>query len=240
MTAAAEERCELIQKAQQGDKQAMEQLVEQNSPLVWSVVRRFLGRGVENDDLYQLGCIGLLKAVQGFDITYDTQFSTYAVPKIAGEIRRFLRDDGLIKVSRSVKESQSRVQQARQRLVERLGREPRLSELAQETGMTAEEIAAGETACQSAASLDAEIGTDGFRLMDVYPAQDDEDSRVEQMALKSAMEQLPEREQAVIVLRYFRDMTQQKAAKVLGISQVQVSRLERRAIEKIRKILSGP
>ena len=113
---AQEERCELIQKAQQGDKEAMEQLVTQNSPLVWSIVRRFLGRGVEKDDLYQLGCMGLLKAVEGFDPAFATQFSTYAVPKIAGEIRRFLRDDGLLKVSRSVKENQNRVMAARARL----------------------------------------------------------------------------------------------------------------------------
>ena len=134
-----EERSELIRRAQQGDKQAMERLVEQNSPLVWSVARRFFGRGVDSDDLFQLGCIGLLKAVEGFDAAFDTQFSTYAVPKIAGEIRRFLRDDGMIKVSRSVKEAQSKVAQARQRLSEQLGREPRLSELAEATGIPPEE-----------------------------------------------------------------------------------------------------
>ena len=164
---AQEERCELIQKAQQGEKEAMEQLVTQNSPLVWSIVRRFLGRGVEKDDLYQLGCMGLLKAVEGFDPAFATQFSTYAVPKIAGEIRRFLRDDGLLKVSRSVKENQNRVMAARARLESVLGREPRLSEIAEETGLTPEEIAAGETACQSALSLNAEWGEDGFRLMDI-------------------------------------------------------------------------
>ncbi len=232
-----EERSELIRRAQQGDKQAMERLVEQNSPLVWSVARRFFGRGVDSDDLFQLGCIGLLKAVEGFDAAFDTQFSTYAVPKIAGEIRRFLRDDGMIKVSRSVKEAQSKVAQARQRLSEQLGREPRLSELAEATGIPPEEIAAGETACQSAVSLNAEIGEDGFRLMDICPAEDDEEARVERMAVKSAVQQLPERERAVILLRYFRDMTQQKTAQALGVSQVQVSRLERRAIQRIRTIL---
>lgn len=232
-----EQRRDLIQKAQQGDKLAMEQLVEQNSPLVWSVARRFFGRGVDGDDLFQLGAIGLLKAVEGFDTAFDTQFSTYAVPKIAGEIRRFLRDDGMIKVSRSVKEAQNKVAQARQRLSETLGREPRLSELAAETGIPAEEIAAGETACQSAISLNAEIGENGFRLMDLCPAEDDEDARIERMAVKSALLQLPDRERAVIQLRYFRDLTQQKTAQALGISQVQVSRLERRAIQRIREIL---
>ena len=237
MTAAAQERCALIQRAQQGDSAALEQLVEQNSPLVWSVARRFFGRGVENDDLYQLGCIGLLKAVQGFDTGYETQFSTYAVPKIAGEIRRFLRDDGIIKVSRGIKENQVRIAQARQRLTESLGREPHLSELSQATGLSPEEIAAGETACQNAISLQAEIGEEGFRLMDICPAQDDEEMRVERMAVKEAMAQLPDRERAVVMLRYFKDMTQQKTAQLLGVSQVQVSRLERKAIEKIRKIL---
>lgn len=230
-----EERSELIRRAQQGDRQAMERLVEQNSPLVWSVARRFFGRGVDGDDLFQLGCIGLLKAVEGFDASFDTQFSTYAVPKIAGEIRRFLRDDGMIKVSRSVKEAQIKVAQARQRLSERLGREPRLSELAEETGIPPEEIAAGETACQAAVSLNAEMGEDGFRLMDICPAEDDEETRVERMAVKTAVQQLPERERAVILLRYFRDMTQQKTAQALGVSQVQVSRLERRGLKRLRE-----
>ena len=234
-----EERSELIRRAQQGDKQAMERLVEQNSPLVWSVARRFFGRGVDSDDLFQLGCIGLLKAVEGFDAAFDTQFSTYAVPKIAGEIRRFLRDDGMIKVSRSVKEAQSKVAQARQRLSEQLGREPRLSELAEATGIPPEEIAAGETACQSAVSLNAEIGEDGFRLMDICPAEDDEEARIERMAVKSAVQQLPERERAVILLRYFRDMTQQKTAQALGVSQVQVSRLEKKILKSMRDKLYG-
>ena len=234
---AQEERCELIQKAQQGDKEAMEQLVTQNSPLVWSIVRRFLGRGVEKDDLYQLGCMGLLKAVEGFDPAFATQFSTYAVPKIAGEIRRFLRDDGLLKVSRSVKENQNRVMAARTRLESVLGREPRLSEIAEETGLTPEEIAAGETACQSALSLNAEWGEDGFRLMDICPAPDEEEGRVELLALREAMALLPQREQTVLTLRYFRDLTQQKVAQILGVSQVQVSRIEKKAIAKVKKIL---
>ena len=175
--------------------------------------------------------------MEGFDPAFATQFSTYAVPKIAGEIRRFLRDDGLLKVSRSVKENQNRVMAARARLESVLGREPRLSEIAEETGLTPEEIAAGETACQSALSLNAEWGEDGFRLMDICPAPDEEEGRVELLALREAMALLPQREQTVLTLRYFRDLTQQKVAQILGVSQVQVSRIEKKAIAKVKKIL---
>ena len=234
---AEKERCALIQKAQQGDKGAMAQMVTENSPLVWSIVRRFLGRGTEKEDLYQLGCIGLLKAVEGFDPSFSTQFSTYAVPKIAGEIRRFLRDDGLLKISRTIKEQQVQVMAARSRLEGQLGREPHLSEIAKETGLTPEEIAAGETACQSALSLQAEWGEEGFRLMDICPAPDEEEERVEQMALREAIDRLPQKEKAVLSLRYFRDMTQQKVAQIMGVSQVQISRIEKKAIQQVKKIL---
>ncbi|WP_458862251.1 SigB/SigF/SigG family RNA polymerase sigma factor [Acidaminobacterium chupaoyuni] len=237
MTAAAEQRSELIARAQQGQSQAMQQLVEENSPLIWSIVRRYFGRGVESDDLYQLGCIGFLKAVQGFDSQFETQFSTYAVPKIAGEIRRFLRDDGIIKVSRTHKENQTKVNAARARLSALLGREPYLSEIAAETGLTPEEIAAGETATQAAMSLDASIGEDGPSLMDLCAGEDEEEKLVERLAVKKALSTLPEKEKAVISLRYFRDLTQQQTAEILKISQVQVSRLEHRAFDKIRKQL---
>ena len=142
-----------------------------------------------------------------------------------------------MKVSRSVKENQNRVMAARARLESVLGREPRLSEIAEETGLTPEEIAAGETACQSALSLNAEWGEDGFRLMDICPAPDEEEGRVELLALREAMALLPQREQTVLTLRYFRDLTQQKVAQILGVSQVQVSRIEKKAIAKVKKIL---
>ena len=152
----------LIKRAQQGDRDAAGQLVEENSGLIWSVARRFFGRGVDPDDLYQLGCVGFLKAVQGFDESFGTQFSTYAVPKISGEIRRFLRDDGAVKVSRGIKERAALVKNARLSLSQQLGREPTVSEVAEETGLTIEDIASCETATSAAESLQGERGEDGF------------------------------------------------------------------------------
>lgn len=235
---AALAREELIEQAQGGDDGAMERLLVENSKLIWSVARRYFGRGIENDDLYQLGSIGFIKAVRGFSKEFETQFSTYAVPKIAGEIRRFMRDDGLVKVSRSLKENQMKINICRARLQASLGREPYLSELEAETGICAEDIASCETATRDALSLNAEIGDDGFRLMDICPAPDCEENMVESLAVKKALSELPDKERAVIALRYFRDLTQQKTAVILNISQVQVSRIERRAIEKIRAILA--
>lgn len=214
-----------------------EQMVRDNAALIWSVVRRFFGRGVEADDLYQLGCIGFLKALRGFDPSYGTQLSTYAVPKIAGEIKRFLRDDGLVKVSRGMKEQGARITQARIALERELGREPRLSELSAATGLDAAEIAACEQAGLHAFSLDTALTDDGFSLADVLGENNDE-QMVEHLALRDALARLPELMRAVVALRYFRDMTQQRTAALLGISQVQVSRLEKRAISEIRRYLT--
>ena len=149
---------ELLRAAQAGDRQALEELVSENSGLIWSVVRRFLGRGAESDDLYQLGCLGFLKAVEGFDPEYGTQFSTYAVPKIAGEIRRFLRDDGTIKVSRSLKERSATIKMCRSQLLSALGREPTVMEIARQTGLTPEEIAMAETATAATESIQEPAG----------------------------------------------------------------------------------
>ena len=230
---------ELLQAAREGDKLACEQVLEDNTGLIWSVVRRYYGRGVEPDDLYQLGCLGFLKAVQGFDQSFGTQFSTYAVPKIAGEIRRFLRDDGSMKVSRGLKERALTIRMARGRLCAFLGREPTLSELAEETGFTPEDIAAAETAADPVVSLQAETGDGGLTLEGVLSSGGMEDGLVEQITLHSALERLPERERQVLVLRYYRSLTQTQTAKVLGVSQVQVSRLERRAVERLRQMLMG-
>ena len=204
------------------------------SGLIWSVVRRYYGRGVEPDDLYQLGCLGFLKAVQGFDPEYGTQFSTYAVPKIAGEIRRFLRDDGPVKVSRGLKERGAGLRAVRGRLSVQLGREPTLSELAEETGLTPEEIAAADTAAEPVISLQSETGEGGLTLEGMLTSGGEEEGLVERITLRSAIAGLPEREQQVLVLRYYRGMTQMNTARVLGVSQVQVSRLERRALERLR------
>ena len=224
---------ELLEAARLGDNDACEQLMEENAGLIWSVVRRYYGRGVDPEDLYQLGCLGFLKAVRGFEPEFGCQFSTYAVPKIAGEIRRFLRDDGAVKVSRTLKERAGTVRTARERLAAGLGREPTLSELAEETGLEPEEIAAAEDASQPVASLQMET-EEGFTLESVLGSDGMEEGVVERLALRGAVESLPEREKQVIALRYFRSLTQERTAKILGVSQVQVSRIERRALEQLR------
>ena len=221
----------LIVRAQQGDKAASEQLVLENAGLIRSIARRYFGRGVEPDDLYQLGA---LKAIAGFDTQYGTQFSTYAVPKIAGEIRRFLRDDGAVKVSRSVKERAAVIKKERQRLTGELGREPTLSELSQSLDLSVEEIASAETATSSAESIQRQTGEEGITLEDVLAGPEMEDGILERMALKQAVSNLSAREQMVISLRYFHRLTQQKVASIIGVSQVQVSRIEKKALERLR------
>ena len=228
---------ELLRRAKRGDRDAAQLLVEENTGLIWSVTRRFFGRGAEPDDLYQLGCVGFLKAVEGFDEGFGTRFSTYAVPKISGEIRRFLRDDGAIKVSRSVKEQAAKIRQTRLALEQRLGREPRLSELAEETGLSAEEIAFAETATGPADSIQRESGEDGFTLELVLGDYGAEERLVEHVALRVAIESLPLREREVIALRFYHGLTQQRCAEVLHVSQVQISRLERRALDRLRENL---
>lgn len=224
----------LLEKAQQGDRDAREQLVVDNSGLVWSIARRFYGRGVDPDDLYQLGCLGFLKAIDGFDLSYGTQFSTYAVPKIAGEIRRFLRDDGAVKVSRSVKERSASIKMARARLTAQWNREPTLSELAEALDLTVEEIAAAETATAATESIQRESGEEGFTLEHILTDGFMEEQLIERIALKEAIGKLPDREKTVIGLRYYRGLTQEKTAKILGVSQVQVSRIEKKALQALR------
>ncbi len=233
-----EQTVEYLRKAKAGDKQAAETLIKENSGLIWSVARRFFGRGTEADDLYQLGCVGFLKAIDGFDESFGTQFSTYAVPKISGEIRRFLRDDGSVKVSRSIKEQAQKIKSVRTELEQRFGREPLLSEISAETGLTPEEIAFAETATGPAESLQRETGEDGFTLEHVLTDLNGEERMIEQVSLRYAIEQLPEKEKKTIYLRYFHGMTQESASRVLGVSQVQVSRLERRAVDKLREVLT--
>ncbi len=225
----------LLQAAQAGDQAAAQRLVEANQGLVWSVVRRYLPSGQDREDLYQLGCLGLLKAIQGFDLAFGTQFSTYAVPKIAGEIRRFLRDDGLVKVSRGQKEQAQAICRARDRLTAQLGREPTLSELAQDTGLAPEDIAAADLATASVASLQAESDQTGLALEGMVASP--EEDLVERVALRTAIGRLPERQRMLILLRYYRGLTQDRTAKVLGVSQVQVSRLEKKALQFLRQEL---
>ena len=227
----------LLEAARGGDNDACERMMEENAGLIWSVVRRYYGRGTDPEDLYQLGCLGFLKAVRGFDPAFGCQFSTYAVPKIAGEIRRYLRDDGAVKVSRGVKERAGAIRQARDRLSHALGREPTLSELSAETGLEPEDIAAAEEANLPVASLQMEAGEDGFTLESMLGTDGMEEGVVERLALRGAVEALPERERQVIFLRYYKNLTQEKTAKVLGVSQVQISRIERKAMGRLRQAL---
>lgn len=180
----------LLEAAQSGDEEAGERVLRENTGLIWSVVRRYNGRGVETEDLYQLGCIGFLKAVKGFDLTYGTQFSTYAVPKIAGEIRRFLRDDGAIKVSRTLRERSQSIYSAREKLRVQLGREPVLSELAEETGLSVEEIADADLASAAPESFQQEMG-DGLTLETLLGTESPEESLIEQLSLRAAIDLLP-------------------------------------------------
>jgi len=225
----------LLERAQQGDEGACERVLLENTGLIWSVVRRYRGRGVEADDLYQLGCLGLIKAIKGFDFTYGTQFSTYAVPKIAGEIKRFLRDDAPVKVERSVRERALAVCSARDRLRTELGREPALSELSAATGQTAEEIAELELAVAPPESLQQDC-FEGLTLEQTLAGTSDEEL-IERLALRAGIDALPERERMTILLRFYKGLTQEGAARVLGVSQVQVSRLERRALQRLRETM---
>lgn len=229
---------ELIAKCQAGDMEAKETIIIENSGLIWSVTRRFLGRGTDADDLYQLACLGFLKAVEGFDLGYGTQFSTYAVPKIAGEIRRYLRDDGAVKVSRSVKERAVTIKTVRSTLTNRLGREPTIGEIVEVTGFSAEDIAMVECATASVESIHQVTGEESFSLENILTDKQSEEKMIEQISLKQGIENLTERERMVIQLRYFHGLTQQKVSQVLLVSQVQVSRIEKKALEKLHEFLT--
>jgi RNA polymerase sporulation-specific sigma factor len=228
---------ELIARSRAGDRAAGEQLIVENSGLIWSIARRYFGRGVDPDDLYQLGCLGFLKAVEGYDTTFGTQFSTYAVPKIAGEIRRFLRDDGSVKVSRGLKERSAAIKMTRSRMTAELGREPTVGEISREMGLSVEEIATAETATAATESIQRETGEDGFTLENVLTDSDTEEQLVERIALREAIGKLPEREALVINLRYFHGLTQERVARVLQVSQVQVSRIEKKALGHLREMM---
>ncbi|ATY84747.1 RNA polymerase sporulation sigma factor SigF [Kyrpidia spormannii] len=232
---------ELIAQSQSGDAGARETLVLFNQRLVWSVVQRFLGRGYEPEDLFQIGCIGLMKAIDKFDLSYDVKFSTYAVPMIIGEIQRFLRDDGTVKVSRSVKETARHIRRARDELAKRLGRQPHINELAEELGMDPAEVVFTQDAMRAPASIHETVfenDGDPILLMDQI-ADEEQEKWFDRLALTDALNRLPERERLIVFLRFFRDKTQSEVAEVLGISQVQVSRLEKKILNRIRRQLLG-
>ena len=235
-TGKADGTIRLIMLAHGGDKAARDRLVEENMGLVWSIVRRFAGRGCETEDLFQIGSIGLIKAIDKFDTSYDVRFSTYAVPKIAGEIRRFLRDDGAVKVSRAVKERSVRLRRVQSELESKTGRSPTVSELAAAAGLTAEEVAACEQADVAGDSFEREL-SGGGRLGDLVGDDGMEERTCLYLSLRDAMRGLPEREQQVLALRFSRDLTQQQVSRIIGVSQVQVSRIEKRAIQALREKL---
>lgn len=228
---------DLILRCQAGDQDAKEQIVSENAGLIWSVVKRFLGRGTDAEDLYQLGCLGFIKAVDGFDLQFGTQFSTYAVPKIAGEIRRFLRDDGSVKVSRTIKERAVQIRTVRNQLLLSKGSEPSLSEITEQTGFSAEEIAEADTATAVIESIQQQTGEDGLSLENILSNTESEEVLLERISLRQAIGRLPEREGLVIKLRYFHGLTQDRVAKVLQVSQVQVSRIEKKALTMLREMM---
>ena len=230
---------ELIKKAHQGDKEARDQLVLDNMGLIWSIVRRFQGRGHDLEDLFQIGSIGLLKAIDKFDMSFDVRFSTYAVPMITGEIKRFLRDDGLIKVSRSIKEMGLRVKQTREALCTSLGREPTIEEIAAEIGVSKEEVAVSIEAGAEVESLYKTVNQNdenSLCLMDKIVDKDEQQEKLlNHMVLEALIASLGEKEREIILRRYYANQTQTQVAQALSISQVQVSRLEKKILKQMRE-----
>ena len=229
----------LIRKSHEGDEEARAQLVEENAGLVWCIVKRFMNRGAEADDLFQIGSIGLLKAIDKFNLDYDVKFSTYAVPMISGEIKRVLRDDGMIKVSRSLKELAYKAYLCQEKLQEALGREPSVTEIADELCVSTEELTMAMEASGDIESLQKSIyQTDGqeIRLMDKLPGQEGQEERiVDHMVLGNLLMSLDAKERQLIYLRYFANRTQTQVGEELGISQVQVSRMEKRILKQMRE-----
>ena len=230
----------LIQKSHEGDKAAREQLVEENVGLISCVVKRFYGRGLESEDLFQIGSIGLLKAIDKFDLSYDVKFSTYAVPMISGEIKRFLRDDGMIKVSRTLKELSYKIFQTREKLLDLLGREPTIEELAEKMQIDKEEIVEALEAGSEVESIYKPIHQkegNEIRLMDKLEEKEHREEKIlDHMLLQQLLGTLEKEERTLIYMRYFQDKTQSQVGKELGISQVQVSRMEKKIMENLRKI----
>lgn len=234
---------DLIEKAKNGDKQSQSLLVEKNMGLVWSMVKRFQNRGYEIEDIFQIGCIGLIKAINKFDRRFDVKFSTYAVPMIIGEIKRFIRDDGIIKVSRTLKEIANRARVTREVMSKELGREPSVNEMAVRLNVSPEELVMAMEAGSSPESLYNSIGegdSSPMLLIDRINGESNsnEIDLIDKIALRQILKTLKPRERQIIILRYFKEKTQIQIAKMLGISQVQVSRIEKKILEDIRRKIS--
>ena len=228
---------ELIERSQVGDQEARDLIVQKNMRLVWSVVQRFINRGYEPDDLFQIGCIGLLKSVDKFDLSYDVKFSTYAVPMIIGEIQRFIRDDGTVKVSRSLKETGNKIRKIKDDLTKRFGRAPTITEIAEELEITPEEVVLAQEASRTPSSIHETVyenDGDPITLLDQI-ADHSEAKWFDKIAHQEAIRGLDERERLIVYLRYYKDQTQSEVAGRLGISQVQVSRLEKKILQQMKE-----
>ncbi|TKC19784.1 RNA polymerase sporulation sigma factor SigF [Robertmurraya kyonggiensis] len=227
---------ELIKRSQNGDGDARDLIVQKNMRLVWSVVQRFLNRGYEPDDLFQIGCIGLLKSVDKFDLSYDVKFSTYAVPMIIGEIQRFIRDDGTVKVSRSLKELSNKIRKAKDELSKSLGRIPTINELSEYLDISSEDIILAQDANRTPSSIHETVyENDGDPITLLDQIDDGNEGKwFDKIALKEAIRELDERERLIVYLRYYKDQTQSEVAERLGISQVQVSRLEKKILQQMK------
>ncbi|RID89293.1 RNA polymerase sporulation sigma factor SigF [Peribacillus asahii] len=231
-----EELRRLIRSSQSGDQEARDLIVQSNLRLVWSVVQRFLNRGYEPDDLYQIGCIGLLKSVDKFDLSFEVKFSTYAVPMIIGEIQRFIRDDGTVKVSRSLKEMANKIRRAKEELSKTYGRVPTVNEIAEHLELSPEDIILAQEANRNPSSIHETVyENDGDPITLLDQIADQSDTKwFDQIALKEAIHELDERERLIVFLRYYKDQTQSEVASRLGISQVQVSRLEKKILQQMK------
>lgn len=226
-----------IKLAQNGNEEAMELLIKNNSGLIWNIVRRFIGRGYETDDLYQIGCIGLIKAIKRFDVNLDVQLSTYAVPYIMGEIKRFLRDDGMLKVSRQIKELAIKIKQIQNEYTNKMGEEISVIKIAEILKVTKEEVAAAIESNNTIDSIYSVEGQDTDERMLIEKITDEKDeysSLVNKITLNEIINNLDEKEKKVVILRFYKEQTQAQVGKILGITQVQVSRIEKRVLEKMR------
>jgi len=235
-----DETLKLINLAQSGDKDATQQLIQENMGLIWSIVKKFMGRGYEADDLFQIGAMGLLKCIRKFDLSFNVKFSTYAVPMIMGEIKRFIRDDGLIKVSRPLKEIATKAKHAKSRLIAQTGKSPTLSELANELGVEMEDLIMALESGNEVESLYAVIyqgDNSPVYLIDKLNQQTRDENPIDNIALKQIIGQLDYKERQIIVMRYFKDKTQAEVAATIGVSQVQVSRIEKKILKAMREKL---
>ena len=233
----------LIERSHHGDKEAREILVQENTGLVWSIVRRYMGRGTDSEDLFQIGIMGLIKAIDKFDLSYQVKFSTYAVPMIAGEIRRFLRDDGIVKVSRTLKENSWKIRRESDLFRQRKGREPTVNELQECTGMTPEEIVQAMDFSVEVDSIDRTVRQRDGSEISLLDRLQVENTRTEELLNRVMLEQLlaelPEKERRLIIMRYLQDRSQTEVARMMGVSQVQVSRLEKKILKQMRERLTG-